>query len=662
MDNVSRLSGILSGLFQSFRRSSYTNYVKKCLTLDTDVIVELAQGTHRWGKCKYALHAVFWALRSADCAEIVETMSPEQIAMVREAMDVAKEYKCPDKEEAEKTNMEYARKNLKSNLSSYTKYINTMIRNAALIESVISENWWEIKHEFERWGTLLNNREQTNEMTNQPEIKQEKQAVPEIKTEEPAPEIQKEKQAVPEIKIKEPAQEIKQEKQAVSEIKIEEPAPEIQKETKTIPEVKTEEQKQEVKQSVVTPETEPNGELWSVETLAENMGLKTNSFYTKKSLFLNANKDAIVQKRFKEFFVKNTKNGVSHVMFRAKYFDELMQMMNPAGAKRKNSKQKDSKQKTVTPEPEVKEELWSTTKLAKQLGLSNKAAFSKKKRMLLERHREYEDEVNSWFVGNKGRFKAEHFDKLRQLIEQNPPAKADIIITEQYGELWTTAKLAHELGLENSISWAWKKSDYLKKHPEARDTFDKWFVKYTDTQRRVMFKASYIENLKALFVNNKTEARAEKRKANKKTAVPQIPNIERKEWEIVGDTIQAAETYVSNTAVAPVAEQPKDLVGVQALRVYLEQLQEMYKKECEIATDAKTEYEDLQTKAEEAKNRAETSQKHADDLKSIITDVTKVVNDWDQASEALKTAEKKLVDQQNRLNKFLKDNTNVLVK
>lgn len=630
MDNVSRLSGILSGLFQSLRISNYINYVKQYLTLDTDVIVELAQGTHKWGKCKYALHAVFWALRSADCAEIVKTMSPEKIAMVCEAMAVAKEYKCPDKDKADETNMAYAKKNQKSNLPMYTKYTNNIIRYAALIESVISENWWEIQREFNRWDTLLNNREQTNEMTNQPEIKQEKQAVPEIK--------------------------------------IEEPAPEIQKETKTIPEVKIEEQKQEVKQSVVTPETEPNGELWSVETLAEKMGLKTNSFYTKKSLFLKANTDAMVQKRFKEFFVRNTENGVSHVMFRAEFFDELMQMINPAVAKRKNSKQKDSKQKTVTPEPEVKEELWSTTKLAKQLGLSNKAAFSKKKRMLLERHPEYTAEVNSWFVGNKGRFKARYFDKLRQLIEQNPPVKADIIITEQYGELWTTAKLARELGLENSISWAWKKSDYLKKHPEAKDIFDKWFVKYTDTQRRVMFKASYIEKLKALFANNKTEARAEKRKArNGAQFIPAIPNIEEKELEIVDDTIQVAPTdtqYIQDlpkTEGVPTIEQPTDLVGVQALRVYLEQLQKMYDQECKNVTDAETEYKDLQTKAEEAKNRAKTLQQHADELELIITDVTKVVNDWGQASEAFKIANQNVTDQQNKLNQFLKGN-NILSK
>lgn len=626
MDAVARLSGILSGLFSSLHTNNYMNYVKHYLTLDTDVIVELAQGTHKWGKCKYALHAIFWALRSADCAEIVKTMSPEKIAMVCEAMAVAKEYKCPDKEKAEETNLIYMKKNEKPNLPMYAKHTNNIIRYAALIESVISENWWEIQQEFNKWDALFNNREQTNEMTNQPEIKQEKQVVPEIKTEEPAPEIQKE--------------------------------------TKTIPEVKTEEQKQEVKQSVVTPETKPNGELWSVEILAEKMGLsRTSSFYTKKSLFLKANPDAMLQKRFKEFFARKTENGVSRVMFRAEFFDELMQMMNSAGAKRKNSKQKDSKQKTVTPEPEVEEELWSTTKLAKQLGIASKGAFARKKMLLLERHPEYIAKVSSWFVGNKGLFKAKHFEELKQLIEQNPPVKADIIITEQYGELWTTVKLARELGLKNSMSWAWKKNNYLKKHPEAKDIFDKWFVEYTDTQRRVMFKASYIEDLKTLFANNKTEARAEKRKArNGAQFIPAIPNIEEKELEIVDDTTQVAETYVPNTAVAPVVEQPTDLVGVQALRVYLEQLQKMYDQECKNVTDAETEYKDLQTKAEEAKNRAETSQQHADELKSIITDVTKVVNDWDQASEAFKIANQNVTYQQNKLNQFLKDNTNVLVK
>lgn len=628
MDAVARLSGILSGLFQSTHSHNYMNYAKHYLTLDTEVIVELAQGTHKWGKCNYALHAVFWALRSADCAEIVKTMSPDKIAMVREAMAVAKQYKCPDKEKADETNIIYMKKNEKPNLPAYAKYTNNIIRYAALIESLVAENWWEIQQEFNRWDTLLNNREQTNEMTNQPEIKQEKQVVPEIKAEEPAPEIQKE--------------------------------------TKTMPEVKAEETKQEVKQTVVVPEKtapEANEELWTVEQLAKKLGLKrASSFYTKKSLFLKSHPDTMLQKRFKEFFARKTENGVSSVRFRAKFFDELVQMMN-APATKQVAKSAPKTQGEPAKQNAETEELWSITKLAKQLGIASKGAFSRKKMLLLERHPEYIAKVSSWFVGKKGLFKAKHFEELKQLIEQNPPVKADIIITEQYGELWTTAKLARELGLKNSMSWAWKKNNYLTKHPDAEEMFNKWFVEYTDNKRRVMFKAAYINDLKALFTDKRTAAaRAEKRKATQKTAVPQIPNIEEKELEIVDDTIQVAETYVPNTAVAPVVEQPKDLVGVQALRVYLTELQKMYDQECKNVTDAETEYKDLQSKAEEAKNRAEISQQHADELKSIITDVTKVVNDWDQASEALKTAEKNVVDQQNKLNQFLKSNTNTLVK
>lgn len=627
MDAVARLSGILSGLFQSTHSHNYMNYAKHYLILDTDVIVELAQGTHKWGKCDYALHAVFWALRSADCAEIVKTMSPEKIAMVREAMAVAKQYKCPDKEKADETNIIYMKKNEKPNLPAYAKYTNNIIRYAALIESLVAENWWEIQQEFNRWDTLLNNREQTNEMTNQPEIKQEKQVVPEIKAEEPAPEIQKE--------------------------------------TNTMPEVKAEEPAPEVKQTVVVPEKtapEANEELWTVEQLAKKLGLKrASSFYTKKSLFLKSHPDTMLQKRFKEFFARKTENGVSSVRFRAKFFDELVQMMN-APATKQVAKSAPKTQGEPAKQNAETEELWSITKLAKQLGIASKGAFARKKMLLLERHPEYIAKVSSWFSGKL--FKAKHFEELKQLIEQNPPVKADIIITEQYGELWTTAKLARELGLKNSMSWACKKNNYLKNHPEAKELFDKWFVEYTDTQRRVMFKAKYIEDLKALFTDKRTAAaRAEKRKAkNGAQFIPAIPNIEEKELEIVDDTIQVTETYVPNTTVAPVVEQPTDLVGIQALRVYLEQLQKMYDQECKNVTDAENEYKDLQTKSEEAKNRAETSQQHADELKSIITDVTKVVNDWDQASEAFKIANQNVTDQQNKLNQFLKGNTNTLVK
>lgn len=629
MDAVARLSGILSGLFQSTHSYNYMNYAKHYLTLDTEVIVELAQGTHKWGKCNYALHAVFWALRSADCAEIVKTMSPEKIAMVREVMAVAKQYKCPDKEKADETNIIYMKKNEKPNLPAYAKYTNNIIRYAALIESLVAENWWEIQQEFNRWDTLLNNREQTDEMTNQPEIKQEKQVVPEIKAEEPAPEIQKE--------------------------------------TKTMPEVKAEEPTPEVKQTVVVPEKtapEANEELWTVEQLAKKLGLKrASSFYTKKSLFLKSHPDTMLQKRFKEFFARKTENGVSSVRFRAKFFDELVQMMN-APATKQVAKSAPKTQGEPAKQNAETEELWSITKLAKQLGIASKGAFARKKMLLLERHPEYIAKVSSWFVGKKGLFKAKHFEELKQLIEQNPPVKAEIIITEQYGELWTTVKLARELGLKNSMSWACKKNNYLTKHPDAEEMFNKWFVEYTDSQRRVMFKAKYIEDLKKLFTDKRTAAaRAEKRKAkNGAQFIPAIPNIEEKELEIVDDTIQVAETYVPNTAVAPVVEQPKDLVGIQALRVYLEQLQKMYDQECKNVTDAENEYKDLQSKAEEARTKAETSQQRADELKSIITDVTKVVNDWDQASEAFKIANQNVTDQQNKLNQFLKGNTNTLVK
>lgn len=57
-------------------------------------------------------------------------------------------------------------------------------------------------------------------------------------------------------------------------------------------------------------------------------------------------------------------------------------------------------------------------------------------------------------------------------------------------------KIGAGIGIENSMSWAWKKNNYLQRHPEAKELFDKWFVEYTDSQRRVMFKAKYIEDLK----------------------------------------------------------------------------------------------------------------------------------------------------------------------
>ena len=610
MDAVARLSGILNGLFSSIHTHNYMNYAKHYLTLDTEVIAELAKGTHKWGKCDYALHAIFWALRSADCAEIVKTMSPEKIKMLGEAITVAKEYKCPDKEKAEETNLIYMKKNEKPNLPAYAKHTNNIIRYAALIESVISENWWQIQQEFNKWNGLVNTREQTQEITNQPEVKQEQ------------------------------------------------PVQETKEETKTMPEVKTEEPKQEVKQPVITPEKtapETNEELWTVEQLAKKLGLKrTSSFYTKKSLFLKSHPDTMLQKRFKDFFARKTENGVSSVRFRAKFFDELVQMMNTPATKQvvKSAPKKQSEPAKQNAETE---ELWSTTKLAKQLGIASKGAFARKKMLLLERHPEYIAKVSSWFSGRL--FKAKHFEELKQLIEQNPPVKAEIIITEQYGELWTTVKLAQVLGLKNSMSWAWKKNNYLQRHPEAKELFDKWFVEYTDSQRRVMFKAKYIEDLKKLFTDKRTAvARAEKRKATQKAAVPQIPNIEEKELEIVDDTIQVAEKYIPNTAVAPVVEQPKDLVGVQGLRVYLEQLQKMYDQECKNVTEAENEYKDLQFKAEEARNKAETAQQHVDEFSAIITDVTKVVNDWDHASEALKTAEKNVTEQKNKISQFLETN------
>jgi len=69
-----------------------------------------------------------------------------------------------------------------------------------------------------------------------------------------------------------------------------------------------------------------NEELWTIEELAQKLGLKrTGSFYTKRCKFVANHPES--KEKFESWFLIS-KAGKQHLLFKAKYFDELKALFN----------------------------------------------------------------------------------------------------------------------------------------------------------------------------------------------------------------------------------------------------------------------------------------------------------------------------------------------
>ena len=172
------------------------------------------------------------------------------------------------------------------------------------------------------------------------------------------------------------------------------------------------------------------------------------------------------------------------------------------------------KEKTMKEKTENNEELWTTERLAHELGFKNIMSFHTTKYMVLKKNPDAAAKLNEWFSGvvpNKKRplFKAKYFEELKLLfngrtknrIESEPKQKLKVAdATEADGELWTLVQLADKLGMPNVNVLYAKKNACIARNQNLAEQINGWFVKRGN---RRYFKAKYFDDLKSLFAKSK---------------------------------------------------------------------------------------------------------------------------------------------------------------
>jgi len=172
-------------------------------------------------------------------------------------------------------------------------------------------------------------------------------------------------------------------------------------------------------------------------------------------------------------------------------------------------------EKTVIAQPTEKpietktdnSELWTMEELTDKLGYKKTKILSHAKTMCERKHPEIKE---MFVVSRKHRkhllFKSEYFEDFKQLLKRRTktikPEKKEIQSAPD-SILWDTDKLAKELGLKDANSFYCKKTLFLKKHPEAKETVNSWFVK-NEHKSGYSFKSEHFEDLNQLMNFRKT--------------------------------------------------------------------------------------------------------------------------------------------------------------
>ena len=284
------------------------------------------------------------------------------------------------------------------------------------------------------------------------------------------------------------------------------------------------------------------------------------------------------------------------------------------------------------------EELWSTERLAHELGLKNIMSFHTKKSVFLKKHPEAKEKLDDWFSGSqpgvkkRALFKAKYFQELKQLMYQSEKnkSKAEIIHDVPDG-LWSIEKLAIKLGYKNEYNFSKTKTVLLKRYPEYQKQIKDWFIRRGKWK---YFKSEHFEELKKIFEMHKRS------NSTVRTAVVKNTQIES---EKIGTT---SANEVNTEASAGCIEQPTDLVGIKALEVYLGQLKELYAKACTDQKSATENYENLQKQMQSAKEQMENATKHTEKIQADIDKTTDLLTEYTQA-------EKIFAEKQEKLNNFL---------
>ena len=589
---MAMVSGVICGAYMAAAGvTSYQN-AEQYLIRDTELILDLVKQDCKWGECDYMLHALLFALRKKEISELLSRMSESNIAFLKEAISEARKYKCPDKEAADRLNLEYLKKTQKPTISPYDKYKYNILRYSALIASKIASEWDSVIAELDKWEANFENKECV------------------IKSE-------------PETVNVEPDKPLETPKKKVSV-------------------------KSEVNDSNVEDE-----KLLSVAELTKQLGFKTvAAFYCKKSEFLN--KHGEYKEVFDDWF-GGVQKGKKRRLFKAKHLEELRQLIKKPVEKK--------------PNPDIlitsDGEFWAMKKLAHEFGVKTMSFFAKKSEFL-KRHPEAKEQFDKWFVvlkpgSNRILFKAKHFEELKQLMSHHPERAHSSVVSTPDGELWTTEKLAKELGLKDAMSFLWKKSDFLRKHPEAQKEFDKWFYVSREKSKHLVFRAKYLQDLKNIFkqysgqnIGKKLKNNSVKPEAKQNIEVEQsVETIEVKgKAEVEEQLLESVETADNQTQNI---EQPTDLVGIKGLEAYLYKLQNMLSQVQSNQKQAEAEYEDLLQKANAAKEKAENAKIKAEKLQANISTADGLLKEYTKSETDLRAAEQVMNQKTAQINQFLQN-------
>ena len=168
-------------------------------------------------------------------------------------------------------------------------------------------------------------------------------------------------------------------------------------------------------------------------------------------------------------------------------------------------------------------ELWSISKLEKELGIDN---FHGKKAYYLKKQPTARGIIERWFEsrGKASYFKSEHFAQLQELmfppkkektvkakkvvaqdtvgltpVKKGDRRRSEILKTADGKELWARHKLERELKTSNFSAL---KSQYLKEHPGDRKKIEGWFIRRGTA---LYFDSAYFDKLKELICPPKQE-------------------------------------------------------------------------------------------------------------------------------------------------------------
>jgi len=584
MDNLARVHGVICGVWLNATSNSAYKYAENCIVRDAELISELARHACKWGKCDYVLHVILFCARNTKYSELLSRMSNENIAFLKEAISAAKKYKCPDKEAAEQLNLEYMKKSEGKNISAHGKYTNNIVRYSALIASFVASNWDMAIAELNKWSDVLDGKEYVA-----------------------------------------PTQDINPKKSLT-----------------TI----------ETKGTTVTAKVN-NDELWTTAELAQKLGIKVTTLYCKKSEFLKKHPE--YKKQFDEWFGMDSDER-KRPLFKAQYFEDL-----------KNLFDKQSEQQPITEVvPAPNGNLWSMEKLAKELGILIRTLYCKKSEYL-KNNPGAKELFAKWFVVSKDgkkhlMFKSEYFEDFKKLMKYNTNMKNLKGVADENANLWNIDQLAHELGLKNATSFFWKRGDFLKRHPEARQQFDNLIIVVNQGKKHFMFDPENLEDLKALF---KQYSRKPNKKDNKQSKNKTGVATNKKHKEPIAEQ-PMSENSVAGAQIIdnqmPDMNQPTDMVEIKGLDAYLEQLQVLLNQAQSEQKQAEAEYADFQQKAQTAKEKVDAAIKRSEELQENIKKADGLLKELDKAEGDLRIAQQNVKATKDQINQFLFDQQNIFNK